>query len=49
MARDEQLKIMLLQAVAHDAAAAQADGANDKAMQQLADALALAEPEGLHP
>jgi LuxR family maltose regulon positive regulatory protein len=39
--RDEQLKIMLLQAVAHDA-----DGEKNKAMQQLAEALALAEPEG---
>jgi LuxR family maltose regulon positive regulatory protein len=41
---DEQLKIIILQAVAHDAAAAQADG--EKAMQQLAEALTLAEPEG---
>jgi LuxR family maltose regulon positive regulatory protein len=39
--QDEQLKIMILQAVAHDA-----DGEKNKAMQQLAEALALAEPEG---
>jgi len=44
--RDEQLKIMLLQAVAYDAVAAQAGGETDKAVQQLAEALALAEPEG---
>ncbi|MCB0065068.1 MAG: hypothetical protein KDE19_23250 [Caldilineaceae bacterium] len=49
--RDEQLKMMLLQAVAHsavahNAAAAQADGETEKALQQLADALALAAPEG---
>lgn len=54
--RDEQLKMMLLQAIAHDAVAhdtvahnagaVQADGETEKALQQLADALALAEPEG---
>lgn len=44
--RDEQLKIMLLQAVAHDAAAAQTDGEKDQAVQHLADALALVEPKG---
>ena len=49
--RDEQLKIMILQAVAHYAAAAQAvdehaDDEKEQAVQQLANALTLAEPEG---
>ena len=49
--KDEQFKIMVLQAVAHYAAAAQAGGEQAhaekaKAVQQLADALTLAEPEG---
>ncbi|RPJ25141.1 MAG: LuxR family transcriptional regulator [Chloroflexi bacterium] len=39
---DERLKVMVLQAVA-----LHAHGEKDKAMQTLADALALAEPEGL--
>ena len=39
--KDEQLKVMILQAVAHHA-----HGGNDKALQLLSDALALAEPEG---
>lgn len=43
---DERLKILILQAVAHYAAATQADGEKEKALQQLADALALTEPEG---
>jgi LuxR family maltose regulon positive regulatory protein len=39
---DERLKVMVLQAVAH-----QAHGEKDKAVQLLGDALALAEPGGL--
>jgi len=39
--KDEQLKVMILQAVAHHA-----HGEKDKATQLLGDALALAEPEG---
>jgi LuxR family transcriptional regulator, maltose regulon positive regulatory protein len=39
--QDERLKVMVLQAVAH-----QADGEKDKAVQLLGEALALAEPGG---
>lgn len=49
--KDEQLKIMVLQALAHYAAAAQADeeqadDEKEKAVHRLADALTVAEPEG---
>jgi LuxR family maltose regulon positive regulatory protein len=43
---DERLKVMVLQAVAHYAAALQADGEKEEAMQFLGDTLALAEPGG---
>jgi LuxR family maltose regulon positive regulatory protein len=43
---DEQLKVMVLQAVALHAAAVQADGEKDQAVQLLGDALALAESGG---
>jgi LuxR family maltose regulon positive regulatory protein len=42
----ERLKVMVLQAVAHYAAALQADGEKEEAMQFLGDTLALAEPGG---
>jgi len=41
---DERLKVMVLQAVALHAAALQADGEKEQAVQLLGDALALAEP-----
>jgi LuxR family maltose regulon positive regulatory protein len=43
---DERLKVMVLQAVALHAAALQADGEKEEAVQLLGDALALAEPGG---
>ena len=44
--QDERLKVMVLQAVALQAAALHADSEKDKAVQVLCDALALAEPAG---
>ncbi len=44
--QDERLKVMVLQAVALHAAALQGAGEKDKALQLLAEALALAEPSG---
>jgi LuxR family maltose regulon positive regulatory protein len=43
---DERLKVMVLQAIALHAAALQADGEKEEAVQLLGDALALAEPGG---
>ncbi|MEJ2738137.1 MAG: LuxR family transcriptional regulator, partial [Anaerolineae bacterium] len=43
---NERLKVMVLQAVAHYAAALQADGEKEEAVQFLGDTLALAEPGG---
>ncbi len=44
--KDERLKVMVLQAVAHHAAALRADSEIDKAVQVLSDVLALAAPGG---
>ncbi|NIV37017.1 MAG: hypothetical protein GWN58_48570, partial [Anaerolineae bacterium] len=43
---DERLKVLVLQAIALHAAALQADGDAEKAIQRLGEALAMAEPGG---